>query len=250
MSKEYLNGAPEKKPEKEKGFASNKNTVLLSTLIVLVLAIITATVIIFKTDKKGDGEKNTQEDSSIISHGTTALSSVQSTNGIKTEQACPICGSKEFTPPEVDGYRICKSCGIKWMETGDKIIVIQGDERTELSVTQITAQPTETQKITDSIPVTETDQYNWAIEDMAYGSQRCMCIITAEEVYLREKPDPNSKIVKVFHKDEIVYPLALYYDPAEVRGDWGYCNIEGLEGFFNLNFAEVERYKEESFVVR
>ena len=74
MSKEYLS-EKDMKPEKPKGFASNKNTILLSIVIVLLLAIITFIIVVSLKSKNGNennpsGTPTVAESEREFSHGT------------------------------------------------------------------------------------------------------------------------------------------------------------------------------------
>ena len=74
MSKEYLS-EKDLKPEKPKGFASNKNTILLSIVIVLLLAIITFIIVVSLKSKNGNennpnGTPTVAESEREFSHGT------------------------------------------------------------------------------------------------------------------------------------------------------------------------------------
>ncbi len=126
MSKEYLNGQ-DPKPEKAKGFASNKNTVLLSVVIVLLLAIVVSFVIIFRFSKtENNAETQTQSTASVNepSQGTQESTQVDNTTSVDVTTtgstqlqetvACPSCGSKELDFQASEGCYVCKNCSGKW----------------------------------------------------------------------------------------------------------------------------------------
>lgn len=129
MSKEYLNGQ-ETKTEKAKGFASNKNTILLSVVIVLLLAIVVSLVIIFRFSKT---EKNTETQTQVTASvnestkGTQESTRADNTTSVdvtttgstlfRETVTCPSCGSMEFDFQPSEGSYVCKSCGGKWSFT-------------------------------------------------------------------------------------------------------------------------------------
>ncbi len=152
MSKEYLNGQ-DLKPEKKKGFESRKNTMLLSVILVLVLALIISLVIILLKSKDKNEETPSTSQSVVVTdqaypHKTGGLPqeggefpSIGTTQTTSTE-TCPICGSTDFNKPDGEGYKSCKKCDTKWKENGDKILVVQDGEKTEIPVTVTTATTT------------------------------------------------------------------------------------------------------------
>ena len=150
MSKEYLNGQ-DLKPEKKNWFESRKNTILLSVLLVLVLALITSLVIILLKSKNKNEEAPSESQSVVVTEQTDPhktgglpqadgeLPSIEMTQTTPVE-TCPICGSTDFNAPDSEGYKSCKKCDTKWKENGDKILVVQDGEKTEMPVAATTTQ--------------------------------------------------------------------------------------------------------------
>ncbi len=166
MSKEYLNGQ-DLKPEKKNWFESRKNTILLSVLLVLVLALITSLVIILLKSKNKNEEAPSESQSVVVTEQTNPhktgglpqaggeLPSIEITQTTPVE-TCPICGSTDFNAPDSEGYKSCKKCDTKWKENGDKILVVQDGEKTEIHTTTTTTTTTSRTTTTRTTPTTVT----------------------------------------------------------------------------------------------
>lgn len=244
MSKEYLNGIPDNsKSEKPKGFASNKNTILLSVLIVLVLAVITFIVIAsLKPNDKGEDRNETQNLNSSVSETIQETASVSQTETITltTVNACPICSESDFENKDGNGYYTCRACGTKWKEEGDKIMVIQNGETTEISVTTTsersnaaqtvttasrttTTRPTTTTRIITSSSTTITVGPSGT--HPAYGYTKDFYYVS-KETNLFKNPDSASEVVATLHEDDLVYI-------ERINAPWGYTSDSG-GGWVNL----------------
>ncbi len=252
MSKEYLNGQ-DMKPEKKKGFESRKNTILLSVILVLVLAFITSVVIILLKSKNRNQENPSDSQPVVVTEQTDPhktgglpnaggkLPSIETTQTTPVE-TCPICGSTDFNKPDGEGYESCNGCDAKWKESGNKIIVIQDDKQTEITV----AHASEVEVVTTATTVKTTTEMEWSTttrETYTVGpdgtspyARAGTYVVVAGSLNLREDPSSDSNWVATLKEGDTIYI------DRTTNSDWGHTVVDGQEGWVMLRY--VEKYND------
>ncbi len=142
--------------------------------------------------------------------------------------------------PVIEGKAFVKTQGkwgvIKVMETDitasdvtevpSQLTTTTTTERTSESTTESTTKEKTTvkttEKTTESTSKSTTEKINYVKSNY---------IITAESLFLREEPNAESKDVEYLHSGDVVYV-------SEINGVWGKTTFNGVEGWFNLKYAE------------
>ena len=259
MSKEYLNGQ-DLKPEKKSGFESRKNTILLSVILVLVLAFITSVVIILLKSKNKNEENPSDSQSVVVTEQTNPhktgglpqaggeLPSIEMTQTTPVE-TCPICGSTDFNAPDGEGYKSCKKCDTKWKESENKIIVIQDDGQTEITIThtpEVVISVTTTKTTTES-STTTSEEYSFnthsrvELDIVGPGgtspyARAGTYVVVAGSPNLREDPSSDSNWVATLKQGDTIYI------DRTTNSDWGHTVVDGQEGWVMLRY--VEKYND------
>lgn len=236
MSTEYLSSPniPSQPPKKD-----NRVVILLSVILALLIVIIAAVVVAFTIRaKSNDGEITTTEstaEASVEDEQMTTPRFVADTSETdesshnEIEKSCPVCKSTKFTGPDADGRYNCKDCDSEWKENGDRVIIYQDGQQTEMAnvvsttvTTTITTRTTTTTKPTTSKVTTVTTKTSVSDEEYHTGTY----VLNIDQA-LKEKPRTDSRILTTI-------PWRTYIYVDKVQNGWGHTTYEGVEGWIKL----------------